>query len=250
MVHKDQQEPSLTQREHFCLTSDDPTIKINTIPDRTLKFSMSTQEGTKILNLSAKSLKTISWVNYERDFQFKIGNNKYFCPSFVAEFLSPRISNLRKSDSTIKSFQIETVDSAKCFERFLSPGFGSSVCLSCEDYLIFEKLSVELGSTEFYEQLFEEFEGEINAQNVCDRLKHLEQLNCFCEREIAFAVSHFTNIDSISIDKLSVSLLVQILKHDSLIIKNEDWLFDIVLSLILKDRDYCSLLELIGYEYL
>jgi hypothetical protein len=42
---------------------------------------------------------------------------------------------------------------------------------------------------------------------------------------------------------------VQILKHDSLLIENEDWLFDIILSLILKDQDYCSLLELIGYEY-
>jgi hypothetical protein len=49
---------------------------------------------------------------------------------------------------------------------------------------------------------------------------------------------------------MSVSLLLEILKHDSLIIENEDWLFDIVLPLILKNKDYCSLLELIGFEYL
>jgi hypothetical protein len=211
---------------------------------------MSSKEGMKILNLSAKGLAMISWINCECDFKFKIGTEEYFCPSFVAEFLSPRISNLRKSDCTIEEFEIETVDSGKCFERFLSLGFGSSVYLNCEDYLIFQHLSVELGSTEFYEQVFEKFEIEINPQNICDRLKHLEKLNCFCENEIAFAASHFTNIDSTSIDKLSVSLLFEILKHDSLIIQSEDWLFDIVLSLILKDKDYCSLLELIGYEYL
>jgi hypothetical protein len=211
---------------------------------------MSNKEGTKLLNLSAKGLAMISWDNYECDFKFKIGTKEYFCPSFVAEFLSPRISNLRKNDCTIQEFQLETVDSEKCFECFLSLGFGSSVCLNGEDYLIFENLSFELGATEFYEQIFKEFSGDINPENVCDRLKKLEQLNCFCDDEIAFAASHFKNIDSTSIEKLSVSLLFQILKHDSLRIENEDWLFDIVLSLISKDQDYCSRLELIGYEYL
>jgi hypothetical protein len=127
---------------------------------------MSRQEGTKLLNLSAKGLEMISWVNYECDFKFRIGTKEYFCPSFVAEFLSLRISNLRKNDCTIQEFKIETVDSEKCFERFLSLGFGSSVCLSREDYLIFENLCVELGAAEFSEQLFKELEGEINPQNV------------------------------------------------------------------------------------
>jgi hypothetical protein len=211
---------------------------------------MSSKEVTKLLNLSAKGLAKISWANYEYDFKFQIGTKDYRCPSFVAEFLSPRISNLRKTDCTIQEFKIETDDSEKCFECFLSLGFGSSVCLNREDYLIFENLSVELGAEEFYEQLFAEFEVEINPQNVCHRLKHLERLNCPCEREIAFAASHFTNIDSTSIEQLSVSLLFQILKHHSLIIQSEDWLFDIILSLISKNQDYFSLLELIGYEYL
>jgi hypothetical protein len=53
-------------------------IKINVILDQILKFSMLSKAGMKILNLSAKGLAMISWVNYECDFTFQIGTEEYF----------------------------------------------------------------------------------------------------------------------------------------------------------------------------
>jgi hypothetical protein len=211
---------------------------------------MSNQERIKLFTLSAKGLATIPWNNYERDFKFKVGTEEYFCPSFVAEFLSPHISNLRGSDCTIQEFELETVDSEKCFKDFVSLGFGLSVSVKSEHISIFRSLCVELGAIEFYEQLFQEFEGEITTQNVCDRLKDLYGLNCLCECEIAFAASHFVDLNSAAISSLNVSLLLQILKQDSLQIQSEDWLFEFILKEISKDPTFCLLLEFVGYEYL
>jgi hypothetical protein len=211
---------------------------------------MSTPTTTKLLALSAKGLATIPWEHYEHNFKFQLRTSEYFCPSFVAEFLSPRISKLRSNDVTVQEFRLQPVDSTQCFEPFLFLGFGSSLFINSEESSIFQKISVELGAGEFYEQLFEYFEGEMTPQNICERLQNLEGLKFSCEREIAFAASHFTNLNSVAIENLNVSLLFQILNHDFLQIQSEDWLFEIVLSLISKGHNYCSLLELIGYEYL
>jgi hypothetical protein len=197
---------------------------------------MSDPEKIRFLTLSTKGLANIPWNNYERNFKFKVGAAEYCCPSFIAELLSPHVSSLR---------QLQTLDCEMYFENFLSLGFRSSVSVNFEEFSIFRSLCVALGATEFYEQLFEEFGGQITAQNVCDRLKDRDELKCLCEGEIGVAASHFTHLDLTIIENLNVSLLSQILKHDSLQVRSEDWLCEIILGQISKDG---SLLELVSYE--
>jgi hypothetical protein len=43
--------------------------------------------------------------NYENDFKFIVGEDTYFCPSFVAEFLSRRISNSRSAEIVREAVQ-------------------------------------------------------------------------------------------------------------------------------------------------
>jgi hypothetical protein len=88
------------------------------------------------LTLSSKGFGNILWSNYENDFEFEVCGEHYFCPSFVAELVSPHISKLRRSDRTIHKIVISTENSSQYFETFLSLGFGLPFCFKSEDYSI------------------------------------------------------------------------------------------------------------------
>jgi hypothetical protein len=109
-----------------------------------------TKRNNETLTLSSKGLGNVLWSNYENDFEFEVCGEHYFCPSFVAEFLSPHISKLRRSDCTIRKLVISTKNSSKYVERFLSLGFGFPFCLKSEDYLIVRSLCLELENVESY----------------------------------------------------------------------------------------------------
>jgi hypothetical protein len=72
------------------------------------KPQSETEAGTSgiTLTLSSKGLENIIWSNYENDFEFEICGEHYFCPSFVAEFLSADVSKVRRSDRTIQKLDI------------------------------------------------------------------------------------------------------------------------------------------------
>jgi hypothetical protein len=112
-----------------------------------------------ILTLSSTGLRNIIWSNYEENFEFEVCGQHYFCPSFVAEFLSPRISKLSRNDCTIGRITIAPQHSSDCVRRFLSLGFGFPVSFKSEDYSIVQLLWFELENVEVYEQLSEIFDG-------------------------------------------------------------------------------------------
>lgn len=203
------------------------------------------------VTLSSKGLNNLQWSHYEKDFKFDVGGQNYFCPSFVAEFLSRRISKHRLTDFTIQEFHIETVDSSNCFERFLSLGYGLSVCFDSNDTSFIRSLCVELDSIDLYEQLFLKDQNELRNETIINRLKELESLGCSSESEIEYAASHAIDLKE-SIFELNVSTVSVILQHKSLKLENEDTLCEHIIK-ILKDpeySEYSSLLEFIRFEYL
>jgi hypothetical protein len=88
---------------------------------------MSTSAIPLSLSLSATGLQRLEGVNHDRDFTFIVGDERYDCPSFVAEFLSPRITTLRSQDITIDEFTVNTEDPNHYFGTLLSIGFGHEV---------------------------------------------------------------------------------------------------------------------------
>jgi hypothetical protein len=66
---------------------------------------MSEKKTTKI-RLSSKRLSQLPENCYENDFRFIVGGREHHCPCWVADFISPRISRLRSSDMTIRSFHL------------------------------------------------------------------------------------------------------------------------------------------------
>jgi hypothetical protein len=76
------------------------------------------------LALSAKGLANIPRNAHEDDITLYAGDSKFVCPGFAAEFLSPRLCSLRRSDPTINSYRLSTPNPGGCFPAFLSLGFG------------------------------------------------------------------------------------------------------------------------------
>jgi hypothetical protein len=87
-------------------------------------------DSTILRSLSANRLQRLDQVNHERDFTFIVGDERHSCPSFVAEFLSPRVTSLRSQDITIDEFSIETADPGHQFENLLSIAVGRQVLFS------------------------------------------------------------------------------------------------------------------------
>jgi hypothetical protein len=76
--------------------------------------------GEKEVNISARGLDKLRTSRIEKDFTFIVGEHHYNCPWFIAEFLSPRVNDLRSKDVTMNEFLIETEDPGRFFENILS----------------------------------------------------------------------------------------------------------------------------------
>jgi hypothetical protein len=72
------------------------------------------------ISLSAKGFRNLPGDVWENDF----GENRFYCPSFLASFLSPRICDLQKKGSTLREFYIETKEPTHSFEKLLQVRCG------------------------------------------------------------------------------------------------------------------------------
>jgi hypothetical protein len=64
------------------------------------------EQSQRRVSLSSKALQRVESVTHEKDFAFIVGDERYCCPSFVAEFLSPRVTSLRAEDITMDEFYL------------------------------------------------------------------------------------------------------------------------------------------------
>jgi hypothetical protein len=93
------------------------------------------------LKLSANGLANITVRDDMNDFEFVVGQSRHRCPSFVADFLSPRISALHAADCTLNEFRISTEDAENSFASFLSLGRGLGVSVTSSNRDFFVSLS-------------------------------------------------------------------------------------------------------------
>jgi hypothetical protein len=202
------------------------------------------------LSLTAKGLQNIPQSKAVRDFAFVVGDTRYFCPWFVADFLSTKVGGLHAVDSTIDEFFVTTEDPNHQFESFLSLGSGSvvAICDSNRDFFI--ELSRELGSHEVLLSILSAVEGELSTSNVINRIEVQKAANFEISVGIEFVASHFDEIPSSDVCGLSYEDLDLILGHGSLKLMSEDSLCEFLLSLLDGNLSYFGLFEHLRFEYL
>jgi hypothetical protein len=203
-----------------------------------------------LLSLSVKGLQRLEGARFERDFAFVVGDERHFCPSFVAEFLSPRVSSLRSQDITIKEFSIETEDAGHHFGALLSIGFGREVSFSQDQLGFVRSVCGELWNCELFEQTLQPKEGEMGEAELKARLEFLRGADGTCDYPVAVVASHFDQFSVSDFDKVSRSTLEAILSDPALVALDEDSIFEVVHRRASEDLSYFGLLELVRFEFL
>jgi hypothetical protein len=201
------------------------------------------------LSLSAKGLKRLETVNHHRDFQFIVGHDRYTCPSFVAEFLSPRITSLRCQDITVDDFSIEAKDSDHQFGTLLSVGYGREVSMSPRAIGFVRSVCAELGNSELFEKTLRQNDGEITVNELKARMALLASVDGSFDCGIRFLSSHFHLLSVSDFDHVSVSVLESILSDQALVVRDEDSVFEVVYRRACKDASYLPLLEFVRFEF-
>jgi hypothetical protein len=163
---------------------------------------------------------------------------------------SSRIGALQGSDLTLHEFTITTNDPDHSFESFLFLGFGSTVKLSSTNLAFLQSICCELWNQELYDQLFDSIESHLTCDNVFDRMKFLIETNHSYESEVVFCSSHLFELDSSRLCQLPYNVFCSIISHESLQLRDEDSLYELINNQFCVDSRYATLFESVRFEYL
>jgi hypothetical protein len=203
-----------------------------------------------MLSLSTKGLGRIPFNEDSTPFVFMVGTQKYACHRYIADFLSPRIGDLHRSDPSLSEYIINTEDKFNLFKFFLTLAEGQSIEICPESIGFWSALCHELGNAEIYEKISESLDHDLSIENALSRVEFRISLDQDISSEIQFIASHFSDFPISSLKMLSLELLSGILSHSNLIVLSDDWLCAFVSELVDNDISFFSLYEQIRFEYL
>jgi hypothetical protein len=194
---------------------------------------MKDSKGTIKVKLSASGIANIPMQN---DFIFIIGKSHYRCPSFVADFLWPKLARLPAIDPAIDRSIISASDCYCDFDSFLSLGCGSDISVSSSNRDFIVLLSSELGDRELLFLILTSRlnETEITRENVFQRFSDLRLLDSDFDfdvsREVAVVASYFHEFSKSEPSGLSFPILSEVISS------SDDQLYETVWSIIARDR--------------
>jgi hypothetical protein len=196
---------------------------------------------------SARGLKNVNIDESDRQFAFIIGSNRQECPYFLAEFISSRVSNLRRIDPTINEISI-SVD-YECFSSFLkSVESGESHSISEVDRSKYLDIFCQLQNAE----LCEFVKMELSIETVIDLIEINCRIECDSSTELEFIASHFHEFEDpfSKLKSLDISMIEKIVRSQQLHVKSEDSLYDFICAGLKNNPDFFNLFEHIRFDYL
>jgi hypothetical protein len=179
-------------------------------------------------------------VSEEKDFTFNVNQHSFTTSTFRAQFLSPVVSELIRSDPTVHDFEISRCGAEDCFHLFLLFANGEQLTVPASQTPLFLAVCSDLGNTEIVELIFPNEPASV--ENIGLRL----QLRA-TDSDVEYGCEHFTSIDHSS---FPADVLHLLLRDDRLRIESEDWLLTVIKTLIETDESYRILLETIESQYL
>ena len=222
--------------------------------------------GEKELILTSKGLHFVNWDRSDEDFKFLFGSEVCGVHSLLAEFLSPKVADLRKMDPFCDIYTISDAcsDCIDSFNNLVSSLLGGqAVRVSSSNHSALLKLSHELGNIELFSLLLDMIDREsLKITEAVDLLNIEIALGiAFTDRFgnlTDFVASHFYEIPQETINELDLETIARLLQSSSLKIKDEDSLYNFVRSRS-EERDkqghwtlttFACLFEFIHFEYL
>jgi hypothetical protein len=95
------------------------------------------------VRLTGNGMANIASSKAENDFEFIVGDRRYSCPWFVADFVSPVVGRLHSLDPSVNEFHVDIGDSEDHFRKFLSLGSGSNFEICESDFSKYRTICCE-----------------------------------------------------------------------------------------------------------
>jgi hypothetical protein len=203
------------------------------------------------VGLSARGLANVAVRDWSDEFTFIIGDHRCRCPSSVAQFLSPRVSELQSIDATISELRLEVEDRDGLFGSVLEAAAGDRIAVDSAHRRTFAEICAALWNSELYRFVDPELGDEVTMENVVDRLQLLSATRCDISTELDFITSHFSDFlcHRDALNALPFSRIYAILSRESLRLESEDGLYDFISRGIKTNRKMFGLLEFVRIEY-
>lgn len=195
----------------------------------------------------------------ENEFKFILDGQELKLHKIFAEFISPLVSKIHRSDPTISSIDIKsffnenpkndsnlnelfTEDIISILQK-ISIGFSAEI--SEEQSHKLRLISIIFGNEELYSKINEIFPKQIEEKNIHENLQELinfyyyspKSNNFEYSRYIDFISSHFYLIDKKELINLPKPILYSIVSNQNLKIESEDSLLDFIYD-IFPNQEY------------
>lgn len=184
----------------------------------------------------------------QNEFCFIFGKHELRMNNIFAEFISPTVSYLHKTDPTINSihyenifstnskFLIEELFNEETLSLLKKISSGFPIEINKEQGFNMQLISIIINNEELFEKIDEIYPFNINEFNVDYYLQHLQVFHYFLgnsqhfnySKIIDFIASHFYSIDENKLLYLPRSILHSIISNEHFKIKNEDSFLDFI----------------------
>lgn len=212
------------------------------------------------IKLSCQGLSSANWKCSDDSFEVVFGDSKVSrVHSILAEFLSPKISRVRKCDPCVDSFTITSEcpeELSDAFEVIVSSlGAGRPIQVESSNFAKLLRLACILENSELISSLIalvklESLKVEDAMLLLMDGIAVGALSSGVFERLRASVASRFYEIDSETLAKIDLETAQLLLSSPSLRIESEDVLYEFVASRSEEDPKFLSLFEFIFFEYL
>ena len=192
-------------------------------------------------------------INEEDEFAFVFGKSKIVLSKYVAAFISPKISKLLKEDPFFDEFVIDSKNTD--MQLFHSIIVGETIKINKENSQFLRDVAIALCNAELLDAvndvIYNRSPVEITTNNVLEEINENHNAGIDSSSLIEFAAKHVSHIKKKDLLELEPIIIDQILSNNSLMIENEDWLFDLIDEYVqTHGHDTSYLYRNVAFEYL
>jgi hypothetical protein len=202
------------------------------------------------LSLTAQGLKTIFFGSPNAPFDFIVGDETHTIPSFVADFLSPKIAALRKAEPGLDYYELGTSVPEKIFPLFLSLGRGEDIEVTQANLIYIALIAEELQNREIRDILAQRLPQGAKGEDVYARVQFVEACGEDATTELDYISTHWSEIPPAVTELISTAHMAKIAAHQGFTVKDPDKFFEFLIARITNDPANITLLEFIDFTSL
>jgi hypothetical protein len=204
------------------------------------------------VGLSAKGLGNVFSSCSDENFTFAVGRERYVVPKSLAQYISPTISQIQRSDATFNELVVdENDDEGQKFGLIMNLAKGQRIELSPVDALSLTGYAEKLGNSELFGKFSKIANVKMDSSTAIDILRSKIKWGMDREIEREFVASHLLEYGVRDLLRIPLDELEIIFSSKHLRIETESHLFALVQELVDEGgEDYEILYENVLFDYL